>query len=123
MGDNMRVIYQKDSHRIIEEHDEDSTFEDLAGDSFKSGCNPTVMIELLLDDAKEFRERIETEGVFGYVLEKWNPDIDRGWEHVDSCFGFVGRYDEDKNNHCLIKSNSDGSLGLQLGFPGCPGLY
>lgn len=26
------------------------------------------------------------------TVEKWNPEIGIGWEHVDSCWGFVGEY-------------------------------
>jgi hypothetical protein len=29
---------------------------------------------------------------YGYVLEKWNPEPGKGFEEVDSCFGFVGQY-------------------------------
>jgi len=39
--------------------------------------------------------------IFGYVLEKWNPEIDKGWEPVDNCFGFVGPYGTD-NQHYIV---------------------
>jgi hypothetical protein len=43
--------------------------------------------------------------VFGYALEKWNHEVDKGWATLDSCYGFVGDYDENeghKNNHYIV---------------------
>ena len=91
----MRVIHQKDNFRIIEEADNSYTLEDLKGDSFtfEQEHNSQTRHELKQAE-KAFELKVEDEGVFGYSLEKWNPEVDKGWEHVDSCWGFVGQFDE-----------------------------
>ena len=43
--------------------------------------------------------------MYGYVLERWNPEIGEGWEPVDSCFGFVGRYSLE-NDHYIVEELS-----------------
>lgn len=42
---------------------------------------------------KEWEQRLERDGVWGYVLEK-KCEKCRRWEHVDSCFGFDGEVPE-----------------------------
>ena len=91
-----RLIYKSPCRcfRIIEVPDECSRFEDLEGEMFDSTVNPDVEAATLEADKRHFRRLVEAEGVWGYELEKWNPEPDQGWEHIDSCYGFVGQYVE-----------------------------
>lgn len=100
----MRIIYEENNYRIIEQLDECFDLEDLKGDCFNPKHNPSIDIDTLKQEEIDFESLVNNEGVFGYVLEKWNPEIDKGWEHVDSCWGFVGQYNEneEKFNHYII---------------------
>lgn len=91
---NQNVIFKSEDNRfrILEIADECCTIRDLAGDTYDPKHNPDIAPETLALEYKQFQDLVEREGVFGYVLEKWNPSPDCGWEHVDSCWGFVGRY-------------------------------
>lgn len=96
-----KVIYTQGEYRIIEVTDECSSIEDLSGDCFDPAVNPDVSPTLLVKEQRAFVSLVSSVGVFGYVLEKWNSEINQGWECVDSCFGFVGPYDTD-NQHYII---------------------
>lgn len=81
------------SFRILEIADTDYCLDDLKGDLFdfdKSGYTGTR--EELREEERQFEEMVSREGVYGYVLERWNPSPGAGYEHVDSCWGFVGQY-------------------------------
>jgi hypothetical protein len=100
-----RLIYQKNNYRIIEVVDLDATFKDLAGDSFNPEYIKDIDPKQLEIDAKKFRQQIDDDGIFGYILQEWNPEVDQGWERRDSCFGFVGQYNEYAENydHYIVK--------------------
>lgn len=69
--DFKEIIFQKDRYRIIRV--------------------PTFYDERTLEkEKKEYNQKINQEGVWGYVLQVWNPEIDKGWTNLDSCWGFVG---------------------------------
>jgi hypothetical protein len=89
-----RIIYTSGPYRITEVPDDHTRIDDLLGDYYCPVANPDLDAKQLEIDKKKMINRINEEGVFGYVLEKWNPDIDMGWEHIDSCWGFVGQYQE-----------------------------
>jgi hypothetical protein len=106
------VIFEtKDrKYRIIQEHDLDYDLDDLKGDCFKPdevwvrmGC--ALLIEQRAQEEHEFEQRVLNEGVYGYVLEKWNAKPGKGYEHVDSCWGFIGAYCEgDKDcEHYIVE--------------------
>lgn len=106
----MRIIYESEDSqwRIIETPDEYVSFEDLKGDCFdfeKSGYTGTR--EELKQEEKDFEDFVNREGVFGYTLERWNPLPNKGWEHVESCWGFVGQYSpQDKSgkfDHYIVE--------------------
>ncbi len=91
----MRIIWTSDdeTYRIIEKQDLNFDIEDLKGDCFDyemSGYTGTR--EELKQEEKDFDDLVSREGVYGYILECWNPKSNHGWEHVDSCWGFVGQY-------------------------------
>lgn len=96
------IIFTQDDFRIVEIHDETYIMADLKGDTYKREVNPDIPEDQLAHEEKEFERLVETEGVYGYELEKWNPWVGIGWTHVDSCWGFVGRYSE-KFNHYIVE--------------------
>jgi hypothetical protein len=89
-----RVIWTSadECFRIIEHPDSWMDFEDLCGDTYRPEVHPDIPAEQVLREKEEFRDLVNREGVFGYILEQWNPAPGKGWEHVDSCWGFVGQY-------------------------------
>ena len=106
---SMRVIFEDKGFRVIELQDENADMDNLKGDCF----NPKHIVEMhsegmtveqLKTEEREFEELVGREGVFGYVLEKWNSEVGKGWEHVDSCWGFVGQYTptEQTFNHYIV---------------------
>jgi len=100
----VRTIYSHGPFRIVETFDLSPSLEDLEGDIFKPECNPDKTEEQLIREREAFHDLINEVGTFGYSLEKWNPEIGAGWEHVDSCWGFVGRYEPDNDlfNHYIV---------------------
>lgn len=93
-----RIIYTSPCglYRIRERPDAVADLEDLKGDCFNfEASGYTGTREQLAEEEKQFEDLVLREGVFGYVLERWNPSPGVGWEHVDSCFGFVGQYSPD----------------------------
>ena len=97
----MRIIFETPdkAFRIIEVIDDCSTFEDLCGDCYNPEVNHDIDPEVLARDLRKFKRQWENEGVFGYVLENWNPMPGCGYETVDSCFGFVGSYQSDAEGY------------------------
>jgi hypothetical protein len=100
----MRIIFQIDAFRIVELVDECTTLKDLKGDTYNHEVNPDIPLEQLQIEEKTFERQVETFGVYGYELQRWNSEIDKGWEHVDSCWGFVGQYDSKTEmfNHYIV---------------------
>ena len=103
---NQRIIKEWNNYRIIERQDWHADANDLKGDCYnyeKFGYTGTR--EELLKKEKQFENLVSREGVFGYILEKWNPETGKGWEHVESCWGFVGQYSptEETFNHYIIE--------------------
>lgn len=83
-----RIIYKKGPYRILEKFDHLYDVKNLIDES-----------EITPEEFKKFEQKCYDDGVYGYVLEKWNPEIDTGWEHVDSCWGFIGQYDEKNEDY------------------------
>ena len=98
----MRLIYKNRDWRIIERPDDCTSLECLKGDTYSPEANPSV--QNINAEEAAFEALVATSGVYGYELERWNPEVDKGWEHVDSCFGFVGRYShtEQKFRHYIV---------------------
>ena len=97
------TIYEKGNYRILEVSDECSTLDDLMGDCFDSSVNPEIPPEDLTKQKKSFIKEVNTAGVYGYVLEK-KCEACGNWEHVDSCYGFVGSYEEghERYGHYIV---------------------
>jgi hypothetical protein len=105
---NQRIIWESDDkqYRILEIPDACAEIDDLKGDCFKpeAGMDPDA-VEQLKTEERHFEELVEREGVFGYVLERWNAAPGTGYEDLDSCFGFVGSYTptEETFNHYIVE--------------------
>lgn len=91
-GGHMKVIHKDGGYRIIEVIDHSYNLEDLKGDCFKPEVNHNITRTELLNLEQDFERRVESQGVYGYILEQWIPFVGHGWDHVDSCYGFVGTY-------------------------------
>lgn len=100
----MRVIIQNGPYRIIELHDDHCDLENLKGQCFDPKVNPDIDPEILKQEEKDFEDLVSREGVYGYALEQWDPEVDGGWQPVDSCWGFVGQYakHEERFNHYIV---------------------
>lgn len=98
----MKTIYQENNYRITEVEDLSCNIEDLKGDCYNAEVNKDICPDILKKEELAFEKKVYDEGVFGYCLEKWNPEVDQGWTHIDSCYGFVGYYDEKENNHYIV---------------------
>ncbi len=85
------TIYSQGNYRIVAISDLDSTFSDLVGD-----CANTP------EEIQMYERLIEQKGVYGFELQYWNAAVGEGWEHVDSCYGFIGLKDEDGNDHYIV---------------------
>lgn len=75
--------------RIRVEPDESCDYEDLAGDTFNPDVNNDIPVEQLEREEREFKNRLECDGVWGVIGEVKCAHCGN-WEHVDSCWGFVG---------------------------------
>ena len=101
---NIIFVSLDQCYRIVEVPDYESNFDDLCGDTFNPFVNTDIDPSILFTEQERFKRSVETDGVFGYILEKWNPSPNIGWEHVNSCFGFVGSYNlgSVENNHYIV---------------------
>ncbi len=97
-----KVIWKKGKYRIVEMLDEDYSLTDLKGDCYCPKTNSDIDPEKLKQEELDFEDKVISEGVWGYCLQVWNPEIDHGWETTDSCWGFVGPYDPITNNHYIV---------------------
>ena len=102
----MKTIWVNGIYRITEEYDLRYSMQDLKGECFDPRLNEGVPLERLKKDELDFERYVERHGVYGYTLEQWNPEIGQGWEHVDSCWGFVGQY-SDSNQHYIVDEMKD----------------
>jgi len=100
-----KIIYQKNEYRIREIQDLDYKMEDLKGECFNSKVNNDIDPQQLKQEESRFERKVWEDGVYGYILEKWYPEIDKGWMYLDSCFGFVGPYSTE--NHYIVDEFKD----------------
>lgn len=103
-----RIIFENATHRIIEKYDYNFDMDSLKGDLFNHEVNPEMDAEQLKTDESNFEMLVATEGVYGYVLEKKCLSCGT-WEHVDSCWGFIGEYRKDSPNfeHYIVNEMLD----------------
>lgn len=73
--------------RIVEHADEHCDLDDLFGDSFDSQVNPEIKAKILERERAAEIDRIQRDGVWGYVSEYWDGNE---WQHADSVWGFIG---------------------------------
>lgn len=101
-----RTIFQTEdkTYRILEVVDDCYSLEDLKGDCFNPKYVDHISPEELKTEELKFESQVNDHGVFGYILEVWDPTPGQGYQHLDSCFGFIGQYSEtDSNfNHYIV---------------------
>ena len=85
------------------EPDDYFTVEDLEGDCYNPSVNPDIDPDQLAEERNEFVDRINREGVVGIIGEYRSNN---GWEHADSCWGFVGNDYIDSGYDDDIKTNT-----------------
>lgn len=105
---NSHELYNSGGFRILEILDEIYEMENLKGDCFDPRHNPEIDAVELAAQEFNFEQKVFSEGVYGYVLEQWFPDVGRGWETVDSCWGFVGRHADE--NHYIVQELIDTAI-------------
>lgn len=102
----IKIIYddsiEGDGYRILEIEDNNYMMENLKGDMYNPKVNLDINIIELKKEEEEFEQKVYQEGVYGYVLERWNPEVGKGWEEIDSCWGFIGRYGIG-NRHYIVE--------------------
>src|SRR5574343_459629 len=97
-----RTIYETENYRITEHLDRSFDLDDLKGDCYNPKVNTDIDADKLREEEIAFESLVESDGVFGYVLEKKCTACGQ-YEHVDSCWGFVGQYSESDSrfNHYI----------------------
>lgn len=73
--------------RIQQVPDDLQSEDDLFGDTFNPEVNPEVKPHIMAREKQHELDRVNRDGVWGYVAEVWDG---REWQHVDSIFGFIG---------------------------------
>lgn len=82
-----QIIWQKADYRIKLMDGSMMILDYISSDDFNyqytHEANPdTPPDELIKLKRAHVKQLIDT-GLYGVILEKWNPEIDKGWEHVD----------------------------------------
>ena len=81
-------LWYADRVRLLACADDHFDMEDLKGDCFNPKVNPEIQANTLAMQEAEFEMRVARMGVYGLVGEVKADDGQ--WDHVDSCWGFVG---------------------------------
>src|SRR6478735_242436 len=97
-----KIIFETNDkvYRILEIEDWHYDMKDLKSDCFNIAVNSDINPQELSRQEKEFENKVLTQGVYGYVLEKWNSAPSKGYEQIDGCWGFVGP--NETENHYII---------------------
>jgi hypothetical protein len=88
--------------RVVEMPYAGWTLGKLEGDRYDPKVNIDISPKVLEREKLDFKTRVYNEGIWGYALERWNSEIGKGWEHVASCWGFIGRHTEGQNEHYIV---------------------
>lgn len=96
----MNIIYETKEYRIVEHEDTNFLMENLKGETFDPKVNDDIDPQQLIEEEQAFEAKVNDEGVYGYILERWSTLQGEGWSEVDSCWGFVGLYSETTNDQC-----------------------
>ena len=101
MNNKCNTIHTVNKYRILEVLEDYYDLDDLKGDGYKAEHNPEIDVATLKSDELKFEETVYNKGVYGYILEYWNPEIGEGWTTIDSCWGFIGQHEE--FNHEIVE--------------------
>lgn len=88
------VVRAIGEYRVVEVADTNYSLEDLKGDVYDRDVNPEIPEEEMARQEAAFEAEVEREGVFGYVLQRWEPAVGVGWVTEESCYGFVGCFED-----------------------------
>ena len=83
--------------------DEHWDYDNLAGDTYNPEVNTDIPEFCLQGEKKEFKKRINREGVWGIVGEYWNGEE---WQEADAVWGFVGDDWEDSGYDLDVKTST-----------------
>ena len=83
------ILYKKGKYQIEEVEDE------IPFDEFVEGME--------VENIEDLKKTISEKGLYGYILSEWNEKIGCGWESIDSCWGFIGKYDCKTNAHYIVE--------------------
>lgn len=73
--------------RIVAMPDMWNGWEDLEGDCYDPSVNPDIHPRILKRQQDEFREMVQSEGVWGYRAEFFDGE---DWQETDSAYSFAG---------------------------------
>ena len=68
-------------------HSDDTGYSVDDCDTYSPECHPEIKPEIIAREREAEIDRVNQDGVWGYVAEFWTGD---DWENVDSIWGFVG---------------------------------
>lgn len=83
----LQKLWFNDLIRLVALNDFHYQMDDLKGDCFNPKVNNDISPIQLAIEEQAFEDRVNRLGVNGLVGEIRGSN---GWEHVDSCWGFVG---------------------------------
>lgn len=95
-----KIIFKQGPYRIVEIQDQYYDIDGLKGDCFCPSTNNDIDLNVLKKQEQDFENNVYNNGVFGYILEKWNPEIGIGYEVINSCYGFIGTHAIE--NHYIV---------------------
>lgn len=88
------VILQHLDRRLIKIQDTRNYYaidlDFILGDTFNPKVNPEIPPEKLKAEEEAYIKKIHDEGIWGYQIQRWYPEVDKGWIEIDSIWGFVG---------------------------------
>ena len=106
------IIFKSGVYRIRIERDLDTNIDDMKGDMFCVDLCPDIDPDEIKKHEKDYDDNFYTCGAYGVILEKWNPEVDAGWEHVDSCWGFEN-WDIHPETGYIMDPNYDNNYVVQ----------
>ena len=97
--------------RIERDPDQWADLDDVLGDTFNPDANPDVKPHVMAREKQHELDRIERDGVWGYIAEHWNG---REWVEDESIWGMVGDdFDGSDYDLDLMRAAIDGAESVR----------
>jgi len=97
--------------RIEREPDQSVGLDDIFGDTYNPDANPDVKPHVMAREKQHELDRIERDGVWGYIAEHWNG---REWVEAESIWGMVGDgFDGSDYDLALMRAAIDGAESVR----------